>query len=192
MAILTAEVLEQRAKALSQPAEFAAETAHGHGPHAHLFFRCGGETLALPLTRALEILPAPAVTRIPGAPDEIAGVINVRGTIVDVIRVGRLLDLPSGGPCDPAGRRVILCEAEGSVFGLEVDGVTGIQSIPPEELLGASDSVLAANAAYLAGVARTGPSRPKLVSVLDVSRVLDSPRFDSVRGTRAEPEPSAR
>lgn len=192
MAILTAEILEQRAKALSQPAEFAAEAAHGHGLHAHLFFRCGGETLALPLTRALEILHAPKVTPIPGVPDEIAGVINVRGTIVDVISLERLLELPGQRQADPAGRRVILCEADGGSFGLEVDGVTGIQPIPPEDLLSAGDSVLAATAAYLAGVARVGPSRQQLVSVLDVSRVLESPRFESVRQSRTEPEPPCR
>jgi purine-binding chemotaxis protein CheW len=58
-----------------------------------LTFALGGETFALPLRRAREIVRCDSVTRVPGMPAWMRGVMNVRGSVVPVIdlapRIGR-------------------------------------------------------------------------------------------------------
>ncbi|MBI3889992.1 MAG: chemotaxis protein CheW [Candidatus Wallbacteria bacterium] len=186
MTALTAEILEQRARALSQPARLEGASPESFGKDGHLLFRAGGETFAVPLTSALELLATPRVTAVPGAPAAVSGIVNVRGTIVDVVRLAPLLglaDSPDGAP----ERRVLLCEAEGSVFGLEVDSVIGIQSILQEAVSETADSALPGIREYLAGTARCGPSRQQIVSLLDVVKVLGSRQFEGVRGRPAPP-----
>src|SRR2546430_3954573 len=49
-----------------------------------LVFRVGGLLCAAEAERVREILPRLATTRIPGAPPAVAGLVNVRGTLVTV------------------------------------------------------------------------------------------------------------
>lgn len=56
-----------------------------------LVFRAGGRVYACDVTQVREVVPMPVVTRIPGAPAAVLGLINVRGAIITVFDAGELL-----------------------------------------------------------------------------------------------------
>src|SRR5947199_7445520 len=60
-----------------------------------LVFRVGNLVCAAEAERVREILPRLATTRIPGAPPVVAGLVNVRGTLVTVVEGWRALGLPA-------------------------------------------------------------------------------------------------
>lgn len=75
-------------------------------------FEVGGEWLALPLRRVREIQPLPRLIRVPNAPAEILGIVNLRGRILTLLALAPALGLPAGdspthcmvldlGPPDP-------------------------------------------------------------------------------------------
>jgi purine-binding chemotaxis protein CheW len=78
-----------------------------------------------------EIVPLRPATRLPGAPDYVLGLINLRGTIVTVIDLGRRL-LHGGGVRGDAS--VILVESGTKVVGVAVDDVRDVQAVAPEAI----------------------------------------------------------
>ena len=63
-----------------------------------LVFRVGTLACAAEVDQVREILPRLPTTRIPGAPPVVAGLVNVRGTLVTVVEGWRALGLPSLSP----------------------------------------------------------------------------------------------
>src|SRR3970282_856705 len=74
-----------------------------HGAHVHsdvaaeefLTFALGAEEYGVEILKVQEIRGYDTVTRLPDAPDYIKGVINLRGTIVPVVDMGRKFHLAS-------------------------------------------------------------------------------------------------
>ena len=83
-----------------------------------LVFRVGTLACAAEVDQVREILPRLPTTRIPGAPPVVAGLVNVRGTLVTVVEGWRALGLP---PPPPASAPDTPAES-GSTIILEVSG----------------------------------------------------------------------
>jgi len=109
-----------------------------------LVFRVGALACAAEVDQVREILPRLPTTRIPGAPPVVAGLVNVRGTLVTVVEGWRALgQAPPGPPASPpppaetsqtqapdvAGSTIILemgkgeAGGEGQLIGFTVDEV---------------------------------------------------------------------
>ena len=82
-------------------------------PARLLVFRVGTLACAADVDQVREILPRLPTTRIPGAPPVVAGLVNVRGTLVTVVEGWRALGLPPLSPspspeASPIGSTIIL------------------------------------------------------------------------------------
>lgn len=91
-------------------------------------FRVAGATMTYgcDLGDAQEIIPLRPVTRLPGAPPYVRGLLNMRGTIVTVLDLGVRLD-PSRA-LSPQGSIVLMRHGERTV-GIVVDEVLDIQTL---------------------------------------------------------------
>jgi purine-binding chemotaxis protein CheW len=72
------------------------------------------------------------VTPLPGVPDFLVGVTNLRGEILPLIDLRRFLDLPSKGPAVPS--HVIICGDARAEFGLVADAMHGVSAVALDEL----------------------------------------------------------
>jgi purine-binding chemotaxis protein CheW len=68
-----------------------------------LIFRVGSLVCAAEADAVREILPRLSTTRIPGAPAVVAGLVNVRGTLVTVVEGWKALGQPAPPPVDGGG-----------------------------------------------------------------------------------------
>jgi len=94
----------------------------------HVLFTVGGERCGLPLQAVREVVLPPATwTRVPRAPPAVAGVMNLRGRVVLVVRLHALLD--GAGPADAAAARVLLLDRGRRDLGLLVGTVEGIEPL---------------------------------------------------------------
>lgn len=95
-----------------------------------LTFTVGDRRLGLPAAQVREILAMPRISRIPYAPVALLGLANMRGTVIPVISVGRLI-----GQEGDESQRVIVVEEDGLV-GFAVTSVAqivdrrGVDDIP--------------------------------------------------------------
>ncbi|HXG96625.1 MAG TPA: chemotaxis protein CheW [Gemmatimonadales bacterium] len=88
-----------------------------------LVFRVGALVCAAEVDQVREILPRLPTTRIPGAPPVVAGLVNVRGTLVTVVEGWRALgQAPPGPPASPPAEtsQTQAPEAAGSTIILEM------------------------------------------------------------------------
>ena len=103
-----------------------------------LLFRVGSLVCAAEAERVREILPRLQPTRIPGAPPVVAGVVNVRGTLVTVVEGWRALRQPepsADGGEGGSGTTVLLEVGGGKkVLGFTVDEVVDLVSVGAETL----------------------------------------------------------
>ena len=128
----------------------------------------GGQLFGLPIQRVQDVFTPERVTRVPLAPPEIAGVLNLRGRIVTLIDMRDRLGLErrdSGAPAMAIG-----VESAGESYGLLIDAVG--------EVLKLDDAGREANPINLdprlarvsAGIHRLDG---QLLMLVDVDRVLD-------------------
>jgi purine-binding chemotaxis protein CheW len=105
-----------------------------------LLFRVGSLVCAAEAERIREILPRLEPTRIPGAPTVVAGIVNVRGTLVTVVEGWRALRQPPPEPAGDGGSvpgtTTVLLELDGGkkVLGFTVDEVVDLLSVGGETL----------------------------------------------------------
>ena len=97
-----------------------------------LVFRVADMACAADASAVREILPAQSATRIPGSPDAVVGLINVRGQLVTLVNCRHVLKRPPGDG-DGSGP-IILVEVGDWTVGLAVDEVLDMFSVTPDEL----------------------------------------------------------
>ncbi len=98
-----------------------------------LAFDLRGAAYAVPMESVREIVRLRPITPIPRVPDQIRGVISLRGEIVQVIDVRRRLGMPPGEPTR-ASRILLVRGGDGTAAGLLVDAVTEVLRVPEDAL----------------------------------------------------------
>jgi purine-binding chemotaxis protein CheW len=121
----------------------------------------------VPVLAVRDILGEQTITRIPLAPPEIAGSLNLRGHIVTAIDLRRRLGLPEA----PAGapRMSVVAEQGNELYALLVDQVSEVLTLPADTFERNPPTLPPAWAAHGEGVHRLDD---RLMVVLDVGRVL--------------------
>ena len=88
----------------------------------------GGQAFGIPVLGVRDVLGPQKITRVPLAPPEMAGSLNLRGRIVTAINMRRRLGLPDDGFIENA--MAVVVEHEDEAFSLLVDEVGEVLSLP--------------------------------------------------------------
>lgn len=128
--------------------------------------RLGDQLLGLPVLRVHDVIKLKALTRVPGAPAMVAGVMNLRGRIVTVIDMRARLGLPPG--TDRPMCTVI--EHGGQSYALVVDAVGDVVSVPDDSREGIPATLSPAWRAVAAGVYRLD----ELMVAIDIDALFGS------------------
>jgi purine-binding chemotaxis protein CheW len=127
-----------------------------------------GQACGVPVAAVRDILGEQAITRIPLAPPEIAGSLNLRGRIVTAVDLRRRLNLAP----PPEGHKPmsVVAEHSGELYALLVDQVSEVMSLKAEDFEPNPPTLDPVWAIYSTGIYRL---EDRLLVVLDVSKVLD-------------------
>ncbi len=103
----------------------------------------GGQRFAWELATVREIVPARSVTRLPGAPAWVVGLVNLRGMVVTVVDLATRLAL---APRERA--QVVVLDVDGRALGVRVDAVRSVATsdeavVEPVEAARAADGLVA-------------------------------------------------
>ncbi len=136
-------------------------------------FTLAGQMFGLPIRAVKESVPSRPLTRVPLTPDVVAGLLNLRGDVVAVLDLQKLLQLPS--PTREPNQVLILRSprsATRAAAALRVDELVGVREVSPDAVNPPPATLTPETAHYLSGVAQDGdPPRPLLI--IDPARVLD-------------------
>ena len=87
-------------------------------------FSLGGLGLAVDVVQAREIVVLDRCTVVPGAPEAVLGVTNLRGSILPVVEVRPLLGLPARPP-EPGAMAIVLVDGDWRAA-LAIDRIRGL------------------------------------------------------------------
>jgi purine-binding chemotaxis protein CheW len=133
-----------------------------------LLFRLASRMYGCNLSAIREIVPYRKATRLPGAPDYVSGIINLRGTIMTVVHLGRRLGVSD--ETKPEGS-IILVEYHSKCMGFEVDEVMDVQPLETDRM--ESASVDLAGGESVRGIVKgMGHVDGNVVVVLDVAQLV--------------------
>ncbi len=93
----------------------------------YLTIKIAEQRFGIPVLQVQDVLREQAVTKIPMAPPEVAGSLNLRGRIVTAIDVRKRLGLPpieNGKPC-----MSVVVEHKNELYSLIIDTVGDVQSL---------------------------------------------------------------
>lgn len=114
----------------------AVEPAGDQGPESIVLFELGPDTYALRVAQVRRVVRPTEPVRLTGAPEEVLGVMTLRGAIVAIVDP----KVPLGLPGTASGRRtrVLVTDVGASPTGLLVDSVRDVVDLAPEAFTPAS------------------------------------------------------
>jgi purine-binding chemotaxis protein CheW len=142
-------------------------------PAQYLGFSLAGETYAIELLRIREIIEHVPITRVPGMPPALLGVINLRGRVVPVVDLAVKMGL---GP-RPITRWTCfviveaLMDGERTALGLLADSVSEVLDLGPDDIEPPPSFGTRTPVDYLRGMGR---QEQRFILLLDLDRLLSA------------------
>lgn len=116
-----------------------------------IVFELDNEEYAINITDIREIINIPMITHVPNAPKFIKGIINLRGQIVVVIDLEKRFNLVRENESTP--KHILITEIEDNAFGVMVDQVKEVLSLPQDSIQPSPSLVSSKiHADYISGV----------------------------------------
>ncbi len=114
-----------------------------------------------------EVIRLGPLTPVRHAPQEVAGIVNLRGKIVTILDLGLRLGL--GGTVPTGDSRIFIIEDRNEFVGLLVDRVDEVVEVERDQWQAPPANVLSGQARFFQGVYRTGG---RVITVLDPASIL--------------------
>lgn len=160
-----ARTLHERAVSLAR-----APTASADADSLELLaFRLASERYAIETRHVVEVHPLRDLTPLPGTPDFVRGIVNLRGRILPVFDLKKFFALPEEGVTDL--HRIIVVRGRDLELGLLADMVVNVITMPRAALQAGLPTLSGIGSHYIMGVSE------QRVIALDLDRVLADPRI---------------
>ncbi|WP_162046811.1 chemotaxis protein CheW [Vibrio taketomensis] len=138
-------------------------------------FQLEDETYGINVMQVREVLRYTEIAPVPGAPDYVLGIINLRGNVVTVIDTRSRFGLVEGEISD--NTRIIVIESEHQVIGILVDSVAEVVYLRSSEIDTTPSVGTDESAKFIQGVSnREG----KLLILVDLNKLLSDEEWDEM------------
>ncbi|GGB49934.1 chemotaxis protein CheW [Shewanella inventionis] len=130
-------------------------------------FKLDHETYGINVMQVQEVLRYTEIAPVPGAPDYVLGIINLRGNVVTVIDTRSRFGLQSAELDDST--RIVIIEAEKQVIGILVDSVAEVVYLRRSEIDNAPNVGTEESAKFIQGVSNRDN---ELLILVDLDKLL--------------------
>jgi purine-binding chemotaxis protein CheW len=139
----------------------------------YLIFKIGDGDYGLDLIKAREIIKPPKITTVPNSKEYVMGVINLRGQIIPVIDLMKILGLEKELVMDNKDdKRIIVVNLGQTLVGLFVNKVTEVVRIDQEKIERVAETKRSINQEYIKGVCNLNN---QLIVILNLGKLLSDP-----------------
>ncbi len=140
-------------------------------------YRLDDETYGINVMQVQEVLRYTEIAPVPGAPNYVLGIINLRGNVVTVIDTRSRFGLPSAEVTD--NTRIVIIEAEEHVVGILVDSVAEVVYLKSSEIDSAPNVGTEESAKFIQGVSNRGE---ELLILVDLNKLLSDDEWGDISG----------
>jgi len=131
----------------------------------YIGFRLHTGEYAIPITKVREIVNIPSVTNLPQSPAYLRGITNLRGNVIPLVNLKKLINVPENGT---GGTKVIVIVSGRLIFGIIVDGITGVLSLD-ESTIESPEGLSRSHSQEITGVAKLDG---RLIVLLDTGKLI--------------------
>lgn len=153
-------------------------TEHGHAATAEdsgngdqvlqwVTFELEGETYGIDVMAVKEVLRYQEIAPVPGAPDYVLGIINIRGKVISVISTRQRFGLQNVEADDNA--RIMIVEIGDYVIGIVVDSVAEVVYIKRSQIDTTPSTGREEGSRFIQGVCQRGE---QLLILLDLEKMI--------------------
>lgn len=149
-----------------------------------VLFRIGKEIYGLDIHKVQRLLPIPPITKIPGAPDFVEGVTEVRGEVVPVINMKKRMGYSDAQWSEEA--RVIIVELDDQDvhLGLIVDAVTEVFKLPTADIEPVDEAAIKFQDPIVSGIGKDGD---RLIVLINANYILTSDQVSGMEHSLCAP-----
>jgi len=140
-------------------------------------FRLDFEIYGINVMSVQEVLRITDIAPVPGAPNYVIGIINLRGNVVTVIDTRMRFGLPTKEMDDST--RIVIIEAENQTVGIVVDSVSEVVDIYANEIETAPNVGNDETARYIEGVVSRNE---ELLILVDLNKLLNDEEWSDMAG----------
>jgi len=134
-------------------------------------FSVAGQKYCLEITLVREIRRWSPVTVLPHSPDDVLGVMNLRGAVIPIYDLAARFEL--GKTCPGERNVIIVCAIDGNMIGLLVEAVSEILSISSKEIQETPDVQSEATKECIDGVISLGGKMARIINLSSVISVKE-------------------
>jgi purine-binding chemotaxis protein CheW len=138
-------------------------------------FRLDGETYGVNVMQVQEVLRYTEIAPVPGAPEYVLGIINLRGNVVTVIDTRNRFALKEGEVTDST--RIVIVEADEHVVGLLVDSVAEVVYLRQSEIENPPNAGHDESARFIQGVCN---KNDELLILVELEKILTEEEWSDV------------
>jgi purine-binding chemotaxis protein CheW len=138
-------------------------------------FNLAAESYAVDINRVREIIQLQPVTRVPGTPASVEGVINLRGSVIPIVDLRKRFQLNTVE--HNKDTRIVVVSCKGSEVGIIVDSVAEVLRIPVDSIEPASNVFSDQHLEHLKGIVKL---QGRLVILLDMDQVLSKQEIAAI------------
>ncbi len=150
----------------------------------YIGFHLQSGEFGIPITKVREIINLPDITRIPQSPSYLKGITNLRGSVIPVVDLKKIINVPESAE---GGRKVIVITSGRITFGLLVDSISGVISIE-EAAIESPENLPHGNSEQVEGVAKLDG---RLIVLLDIKKLIPLDDMSLLEDYAVEARPDA-
>ena len=161
--------------------DMSLEISYSEGTRL-ITFILGEEKNGLDILKVRELISFPeGLTRIPGMPDFIIGMFNLRGLVIPVMDLRKKFKMSSEERHEFSV--IIIVEVDNKNIGLTVDSVSDVIFVKEENIQETTDLAVNVDTNFIKGVAKT---KDEMVILLDIDFLLSKEEFDTLLEDKSE------
>lgn len=141
-----------------------------------IVFLLKDEAYGVPVDQVLSIEKLEKITRVPGTPSFIKGVINLRGVITPIIDLRNRFGFVDDSNTD--NTRIIVVKVDEIEVGLIVDSANDVIDISSDQIEATPEIVNNVKADYIRGVAKL---ESQLLILLNLDKVLNNQEINDIK-----------
>ena len=155
--------------------EMNLELTHSEGAQL-ITFILGEEKYGLDILKVRELISYPeGLTQIPGMPDFIVGMFNLRGLVIPVMDLRKKFGMSSEDLHEYSV--IIIVQVEEKNIGLIVDSVADVIFVKEEDIQETTEMAVHVDIKFIKGVAKT---KDEMVILMDIEHLLSKSQFETL------------
>ena len=161
--------------------DMSLEVSYSEGTRL-ITFILGEEKYGLNILKVRELISFPeGLTRIPGMPDYIIGMFNLRGLVIPVMDLRAKFNM--SGEERHEFSVIIIVEVDNKSIGITVDSVSDVIFVKEEDIQETTELAVNVDTKFIKGVAKT---KDEMVILLDIDFLLSKEEFDTLLAEKSE------